>query len=176
MHDEDCAIGLSVRNPRGETWTAYGDKRALDSVNEANKNFCIEAVQASADEVYSAWQTKQKPARASYKAWDHAPTLASAAATSQTLAPLFMPQNQRRLNITDRQTWRYTNDWWFATTAALCWNSGWWKYPITIDGPRVTLTGTEKHVETYSANGEEQPRNHGDVGKGLPMDNDLAPE
>ena len=53
MHDEDNAIGLAVTNPNGASWTAYGDKRALDVENKENLQHCIAAVQASADEIYT---------------------------------------------------------------------------------------------------------------------------
>ncbi|GAW15295.1 hypothetical protein ANO14919_047040 [Xylariales sp. No.14919] len=141
MHDEDCAIGLSVQNPSGEQWTAYGDKKALDQVNEDNKERCIAAVQASADEIFVAWKTHTIPAAGDYKAWTHAPTLASAGG-QQVLAPLFKPGQLRRSDVKNRRLWQFTKDWWYATTAALCKYSGWWKYPITIDGPTQVLTRT----------------------------------
>lgn len=141
IHDEDCAIGISVQNPDGQRWMVYGDKRALDTVDEDNKKRCLAAVQASADEIYHAWKTQRKPDRGEYKAWNHAATLDSATG-NQTLAPLFKSNNQRRQTITNRYNWIFTSDWWYATTAALCKNSGWWKYPITIDGPQGTLSGS----------------------------------
>lgn len=141
MHDEDCAIGISVQNPSGESWFAYGDKRALDVEDEDNKQRCLRAVQASADEIFTAWKTKVKPSKSQYKAWTHAPTLSSARG-HQVLAPLFKPGDQRRVTIKDRRTWSFTTNWWYATTASLCQISGWWKYPITIDGPSKILANS----------------------------------
>lgn len=139
MHDEDCAIGLSVENPKGETWTAYGDKKALDQANVDNKNRCIAAVQASADEIFQAFTSKTVPAEADYKAWAYAPTLASATGP-QALVPLFKSGTVRRVDIKNRRLSEFTNSFWFPTTAALCAFSHWWDYPITIDGPIQLLT------------------------------------
>jgi len=87
MHDEDNAIGLSVKNVAGETWTAYGDKRALDLENDDNKKRCLKALQVSADKIYLAWKNMTKPSKPYYGAWAHALTLESARG-QQTLAPL----------------------------------------------------------------------------------------
>lgn len=141
MHDEDNAIGLQVQNPAGQTWTVYGDKRALDEVDEDNKSRCAEAVQASADEIYEAWRSRAAPSIDQYKAWSHAPTLASARG-SQELAPLFTDRNERRAEIIGRKKWTFTGSWSFETTAVACWNSGWWKHPITIDGPERVPFGS----------------------------------
>ncbi|KAI9740318.1 MAG: hypothetical protein M1834_004897 [Cirrosporium novae-zelandiae] len=141
MHDEDNAIGISVENPAGQKWIMYGGKRALDAVNSDNNNRCLEAVQASAEEIYHAWKTKKVPDMNEYKAWDHSATLESAR-DRQVLAPLFTAENQRRVTITSRYNWKFTEGWQYLTTAAECFNSGWWKYPITIDGPRGILSGS----------------------------------
>ena len=132
MHDEDNAIGLSVKNPRGQSWTMYGDKRALDKVDDTNKELCVDAVQASADEIYNAYQTKRAPSPADYQAWTYAPTLESARG-QQTLAPLFTFEGARREDIKKRRLWKFTTDYWFSTTAALCKISGLWNYPIVMD-------------------------------------------
>jgi len=141
MHDEDNAIGLCVKNPAGEMWTAYGDKRALDLENDDNKTRCLKALQVSADEIYKAWKNKTKPSKSNYGAWAHAPTLDSARG-QQTLAPLFKGE-QRRAIIKNRRDWSFTSKWNFAGTVLECINSGWWKYPITIDGPPGVLNGSD---------------------------------
>lgn len=76
MYDEDNAIGISVKNPNGQTWIACGDKCALDSADEQNKKLCISVFQASADEIYHAYQAKQVLTTSA--AWNDAPTLESA--------------------------------------------------------------------------------------------------
>ena len=152
MHDEDNAIGLQVQNPAGQTWTAYGNKRALDEVDEDNKSRCTEAVQASADEIYEAWRSRAAPSINQYKAWSHAATLASARG-SQELAPLFTDRNERRAEITGRKKWAFTVSWSSPTTAAACWNSGWWKHPITINGPgRAPFGSAVSAAPTVSLN------------------------
>ncbi|OJA19207.1 hypothetical protein AZE42_06768 [Rhizopogon vesiculosus] len=156
MHDEDNAIGISVKNSRGESWTLYGDKRALDSVDEDNKKRCVHSVQASADEIYKAYQTKQAPSPVDYQAWAHAPTLESALA-HQTLATLFTFNVERRNEISKRQLWNFKKDWWFLTTAIECKTSGLWNYPIIIHGVQnivpwssVTVTTPRlSHVRVY---------------------------
>ncbi|KAL1679136.1 fungal fucose-specific lectin-domain-containing protein [Schizophyllum commune] len=153
MHDEDCAIGLSVRNPGGEWWTCYGDKRALDEVATDNLKRCVAAVQASADEIYTAYTSKTIPSPSNYKAWTIAPTLESALGT-QTLAPLFKYKDtsqtdvERRKVIENRRMRELTMSWWFWSTAAECKTSGWWKYPITIDGPPKIVPYTNFAVTT----------------------------
>ncbi|KAK0216586.1 fungal fucose-specific lectin-domain-containing protein [Armillaria nabsnona] len=114
MHDEDNAIGIGAKNPAGQSWTLYGDKRALDSI-------------------YNAYQTKQAPSPANYRAWTFAPTLESANA-HQTLVTLFTFKNERRKVIENRKLWNFKTDWWFWSTALECKTSGWWNYPITING------------------------------------------
>ncbi|KAI5827931.1 fucose-specific lectin [Schizophyllum commune Tattone D] len=140
MHDEDCAIGLSVRNPAGQSWTCFGDKRALDSDGRENLRLAIAAVQASADEIHTAFRTRVIPPQSSYRAWTIAPTLASALGT-QVLSPLFRYTNssqttvERRRVITNRRIREFTTNWWYWSTYAEINNSGWWNFPILIEGP-----------------------------------------
>ncbi|KAK0200517.1 hypothetical protein DFS33DRAFT_1277941 [Desarmillaria ectypa] len=113
---------------------------AQDSHNEDNKKRCVDSVQASADEIYKAYQTKQAPLPADYQAWTHAPTLESVNA-HQTLVMLFTFKSERRKEIENRRLWTFKTDWWFATTAAECKASSWWNYPITINGLQNTFPG-----------------------------------
>ena len=57
MHDEDCYNGLVVQDVNGNTWTAYGDKRLVDPVNQANYARARKAVSVSLGEVIGALQT-----------------------------------------------------------------------------------------------------------------------
>ncbi|KAH8745417.1 fungal fucose-specific lectin-domain-containing protein [Hyaloscypha sp. PMI_1271] len=141
MHDEDCAIGLSVTDQNSEAWTCYGDKRALDVEDEENKTRCVKAVQVSANEIYSAWVNKKKLSMDDFEALTYAPTLDSAKGL-QILCPLFKPNGYRRAEIKNRRKWEFKKDWWYATTAAECALSGWWVPPITLDGPQGILLGT----------------------------------
>ncbi|PVF99977.1 hypothetical protein CPB86DRAFT_702212 [Serendipita vermifera] len=137
MHDEDNAIGLSVTDPQGKSWTMYGDKRFLDSVNEENRERCVCAVQASINEIYWAYRhPKAKvPSPAKYEAWKYAPTLKSANG-HQELAPLFKTVGKsikRRKNLENRREWDFTDDFSYKATLAQLSASKLWKYPITLD-------------------------------------------
>jgi hypothetical protein len=57
MHNEECAAGLFVQNNRGDKWRAYGDKYLLDRKDCHNFTQVVKAVQASADDVYKAWES-----------------------------------------------------------------------------------------------------------------------
>ena len=131
MHDEDNAIGLHVQNPRGESWTAYGDKRLLDKVALDSSNMCHAALQTSVDEIYAAWKIHQVPDPAAYAALSFAPTLASAQG-QQELMPLFRADDYRRKDDSNRRDTDYTIDYTYPTTLADMEFSGRWKYPITM--------------------------------------------
>ncbi|KAK0672543.1 hypothetical protein QBC41DRAFT_380446 [Cercophora samala] len=127
MHDEDNAIGLSVESPIGRAWHTFGDKKLLDGEDVANKNEAWNAVRASADEIYAAWQTGTVPARVDYAAWKYAPILST---VTSIVAPLFREDGQRRADIRKRCQAKYTSNYWFWSTAADCALSGLWTYPI----------------------------------------------
>jgi hypothetical protein len=136
MHDEDNAIGLSVRNAEGASWTAYGDKCLLDGDDQTNNDLCRKTIQASADEIYEAWVTQRTPLVSEYVVWKYAPTLESAHAGTQKLPPLFTFEDppKRRVDVENRCDWKYTLDFWYGTTIWQCKSSGKWNYPIT-QGP-----------------------------------------
>ncbi|KUJ09141.1 uncharacterized protein LY89DRAFT_788535 [Mollisia scopiformis] len=146
MHDEDNAIGLSVKNPAGEAWIAYGDKRGMDRQNNDNKKHYVKALQVSANEIYSAWKNKTKLSPPMYGAWAHAPTLESARAP-QILAPLFR-DSERRKNMERHRDFSYESFGYFSafTMGPQLALSRWWSYPLTLDGPPGILNGS--HVAT----------------------------
>lgn len=139
MHDEDNAIGLTVKNPAGDAWTVYGGTRTLDAVNSENTGRCLKALQTSADEIWAAW--RYKDATPVFKAWDFAPTLESANGP-QVLAPLFKDGGLCRSNFHDRRTESYTTSWSPDAVARELWVDSWWSYPISIDGPQHILPWT----------------------------------
>ncbi|KAI0742642.1 hypothetical protein C8Q80DRAFT_918213 [Daedaleopsis nitida] len=148
MHDEDNAIGISVRNPAGDSWTCWGDQHTLDDVAADNLKHCQAAIQASVDEVYKAYHTGQIPPPESYTAWTIAPTLESANAP-QWLAPLFRCQDgvlQRRKDLADRRRHDYTTDFWFSATASKCFFGQSWKYPIAMNTPPHAIPCTSLAV------------------------------
>ena len=76
MHNEENLYGLEVTNNikkdgKSQTWLAYGDARAYDKENKQNLEIMIEAVQASVDEVYEAFQTGVLPKE--YRVIDYLP-------------------------------------------------------------------------------------------------------
>lgn len=74
MHDEDNYNGLYVTNlASGNSWTAWGDKRLLDSVNFLNLSTTQMALQASADEIFQAFFNGMVPT--SYSALQLIPIL-----------------------------------------------------------------------------------------------------
>jgi hypothetical protein len=137
MHDEDCAIGFRVKNPAGEGWDCYGDRRALDKVAKENLKRCVAAVQASANEIYTAYSNKKAPS--TYAAWEIAPTLESARSRDQRLAPLFTLNLERREYLMKRTLWEFAKKWDPRVTSLKCVASGYWKQPIKIDGPRLVI-------------------------------------
>ena len=91
-------------------------------------------MQASADEVFAAWKGEITPVE-KYALWNLAPDL-DALWQEQKLAALFKLGFERRVDITNRHRADYNTDWWAATTYAAIQESGWWDYPITIDGSK----------------------------------------
>ena len=132
MHDEDCAIGLRVKNIAGESWECYGDKRALDKEAVENLKRCVAAVQASAGEIYTAYSTRGASSPSDYAAWRMVPTLGSARSSNQVLAKLFTFDSERRQDLGRRRVWEFTTDWWFWSTALECKMSGYWNHPIVL--------------------------------------------
>lgn len=60
MHGEDSKYGLHVRNEKNETWVAYGDKHYFCKSNERHRQKLHEAMQASAQQVFVAFQSGMK--------------------------------------------------------------------------------------------------------------------
>jgi len=56
MHKEENHYGLHVHNSRKDHWMAYGDRTYFLDINAENRAFLQEALQQSADEVFSAYQ------------------------------------------------------------------------------------------------------------------------
>ncbi|EGX95796.1 phosphatidylcholine-hydrolyzing phospholipase C [Cordyceps militaris CM01] len=143
MHDEDCAIGLTVSNKNGMSWTAYGDKRLLDADNKANLLNCQAAMQISAREVYDAWKGRKELAPSAFAVWNLVPTKESAMAKDTGhFAPLFLlgPKQDwndlwRRKSLKNRRNWEHTKSW---TTLDTLWKAKvtkayLWRYPIRLD-------------------------------------------
>ena len=109
MHDEDNSLGLWVRNRRREQWKAYGDKKLFEDANAKNKALMKECLQASVDEVYKAFETKQVPSPDKFAAWDIAPT----ALGEGNHSPLFTKDGKYRADIDNAKSSKYNdpNSW-----------------------------------------------------------------
>lgn len=55
MHDEDGDNGLTLRNGKGETWFAKGDRKYYTSENSDDRRRVVAVVQKSVDQVYAAY-------------------------------------------------------------------------------------------------------------------------
>ncbi|HLX51728.1 MAG TPA: hypothetical protein VKS82_25655 [Streptosporangiaceae bacterium] len=122
MHDEDCHHGLNVSNKAGNSWVAYGDKRLLDSVSADNRAMAVEAVQASATDVWKAYTGA--PPEVLNSALNYIPDLEKVGdvTTRKNFSPLFRLQGSvaaRRNDVTNRQDYTWTDDWWGWSTYAL---------------------------------------------------------
>lgn len=127
--------GLTVTNPLGKTWVSHGDKYLMDHDDTENVNMALNALQASAGEIYVAWKSGGfSPDPAGFRAWQYAPTLASAESRNQVLAPLFTPKDQRRSDIAKRTVWQFTSFFTYPTTLVELETtySKWWSYPMSL--------------------------------------------
>ena len=118
MHDEDSCYGLQVTNAKGETWTAYGDKRLRDRVNAENLKRAEAAVQMSADEVWHAFQGTAPANGALQLIPDFAALLANPSNPANR-SPLFIVQNGRiakREHMSDLKNYSWTTAWATPTT------------------------------------------------------------
>jgi hypothetical protein len=118
MHDEDSCYGLQVTNAKGETWTAYGDKRLRDKVNAANLQRAEAAVQLSADEVWHAFQGSAPASGALQLIPDFGALLANPNNPANG-SPLFIASNagiSKRKQFGDRKNYEWTTDWYSVTT------------------------------------------------------------
>ena len=116
LPDEENAIGLTVANPAGETWRIYSDKRLLDQADDQNRARCLNAIQASVNEIFHAWAHKHAPQWPDYSAWEPAPVLPASQANDQKFAALFLPDGSRRNVIEHRcrdASTTYTKNRWF---------------------------------------------------------------
>ncbi|KAH8898741.1 hypothetical protein GQ53DRAFT_877865 [Thozetella sp. PMI_491] len=132
MHDEDNAIGLAVTNPNGASWIAHGDNYLMDTTDLDNVMHAHNALQISVAEVWNAFNLQTVQDVSTFGAWAEVPTLVSAGATTQQLAPLFRADGERRSDVTDRHTWDYTSWYTYLGTIATIELSDDWDYPIVM--------------------------------------------
>ncbi|KAK5991224.1 hypothetical protein PT974_09502 [Cladobotryum mycophilum] len=135
MHDEDCALGLTVTNGKGETWDAYGDRMLLDRANSDNLSRCMLAIEASAREVFEAWD-KGEPFG---KTFIPEPLrMVPRTVSEDGLAALFRGPDSswddlyRRVSIDNRTDHSFTKDWHLITTLPALEASKLWEYPMKL--------------------------------------------
>ncbi|MEI6789566.1 MAG: hypothetical protein WCK42_00085 [Myxococcaceae bacterium] len=115
MHNEECALGLHVHNPRGDHWVAYGDGRYLDPLNQDNRRMMKQAIQASVDDVYEAYVTGQNPAN--YTALSLIPQADDHGPEGRTdIAPMFYwdaagKRLMRRNHLSDPYDYTWSPHW-----------------------------------------------------------------
>jgi hypothetical protein len=121
MHDEDNKYGLKVRNSLGEQWRAYGDKRYFDLLDEARFPITL-AVQASADEVFSAYASGTALDERGFTALQHLPDLNAVLTPASNFSPLFRLEGDkvlRRKDVNNLNDTATVDDWWGWSTYLL---------------------------------------------------------
>jgi hypothetical protein len=122
MHDEDSCWGLKVTNAAGQSWTAYGDKRFFDSVNADNASMVEQAVQVSANEVWNAFVSGNPPALMGALSLIPNLSLVSDWKQRTNFSPLFISNKnttERRTDISNKQDYSWTDDWWGWSTVGM---------------------------------------------------------
>ncbi|MEI6806632.1 MAG: hypothetical protein WCK49_09045 [Myxococcaceae bacterium] len=115
MHNEENQYGLHVHNEQGDQWVAYGDGHYLDASNRDNRRIMRQALQNSADEIYTAYQRGQTPS--DYAALKLVPEVNEHDSAGHIdLAPLFYwdSENQklmRRTSLSNPFEYQWTSNW-----------------------------------------------------------------
>ncbi|MDU8912703.1 hypothetical protein, partial [Aestuariicoccus sp. MJ-SS9] len=116
MHDEDSKNGLLVTNAKNMEWKAYGDKKLLDTDDRTNDHIAQKAVQASANDIWTAFESHEEPTH--YEALSLIPDLGDVEnpLNKQNNAALFVPRPDRvvdcRKPMLDTHSYHWDNDWW----------------------------------------------------------------
>ncbi|VVC76510.1 hypothetical protein AQUSIP_18230 [Aquicella siphonis] len=116
MHGEENAYGLHVHNGRGDRWIAYGDKSYFSPQSAEHRRIIHETLQASADEVFSAYQTGSIPTDSRVDDLIPLPDETANAANLDISALFYWDPYTKSLmrretmsNFYDRH---WTNNWW----------------------------------------------------------------
>lgn len=123
MHDEDSKYGLKVHNALGQSWTAYGDKRLLDVGSQQELAITVQAVQASADDVWHAFESGRVCGESEMGALKVLPDLTRVRDVNsrENFSPLFIWREgtvQCRTSLSDRNCYEWTSNWAAPTTLA----------------------------------------------------------
>ncbi|MDR3476849.1 MAG: phospholipase [Gammaproteobacteria bacterium] len=117
MHYEDNEYGLTISNRYGETWKAYGDAYYFDPRNKKNRDILLKVMQASADEIFAAYNYGLAPTDDKVAAL--VPDLKKANTldpSHNNIAPLFYWDEKkqallRRVDISNPYDYEWTENW-----------------------------------------------------------------
>lgn len=123
MHDEDSKYGLKVHNALGQSWTAYGDKRLLDVAAKEELTITVQAVQASANDIWTAYKSGKVLGENDIQALKILPDLTRIRDLNsrENFSPLFVWKDgtvQCRTSLTDRNCFQWTPYWSAPSTLA----------------------------------------------------------
>lgn len=142
MHNEENQTGLHVHNLRGDHWIAYGDRYYFDEANKTNRLLLNEALQKSADEVFTAYQTGVMPTHDDALDIIPEPDEIKNLGT-QDIAPLFYwdaagKKLYRRNDVYNLYGRQWTAHWWGWSTALLLAK----KNPLSVAQQAELMQGT----------------------------------
>ncbi|MFT5779763.1 MAG: hypothetical protein ACI837_002722 [Crocinitomicaceae bacterium] len=121
MHDEDNTFGLNVSNNESpmKLWRCYGDSHLLSDANSDSMAITIEAIQASANDVYQSYKTKKLVYQGAMPYIPNIEKLIDPLNVKQNFSPLFNVQDGKlgqRDDLADKNEYEWTNCWTGATT------------------------------------------------------------
>lgn len=123
MHTEENENSLHVHNARGDHWIAWGDKYYFVESNSENRKLLNEALQKSADHIFTAYQTGTASDENDIaEIIPHADEMGSK--TNQDIAALFYwdentKKLMRRSDVSKLHDYHWTSDWWGWSTLVL---------------------------------------------------------
>lgn len=153
MHNEDSALGVWVTNRKNPDlrWKCIGDDYLddkpsgndgiLNQTSQPNltKTICLQAIQASADEIHKAFITHSCIPETEFEAFEYIPIVHE----KQDLAPLFRVNKdtgkvERRVDVDNRIDFEnYVGDYWggflMLRTVVACKFGGRWEYPLKLE-------------------------------------------
>lgn len=120
MHEEENEAGLHVHNAKGDHWIAYGDKSWFNPKIEVHKLILKQALQISADEIFTTYYQGVLPLASKVNELVPEPDEVNNQ-NQQDISPLFYWDSnakklKRRADITNRYDRHWTDDWWGWTT------------------------------------------------------------
>lgn len=122
MHNEESAAGIHVTNQHGDRWIAYGDWSYFNSNNATSRDLIKATLQASADEVFFAYQYGESNPASSVAAY-----IPYADETDNNanidISPMFYwdkttDKVMRRSNLSNLYDRHWTDQWWGWSTLA----------------------------------------------------------